>query len=175
MKKFLGLLSLIMFLHVGNAQTDSTAYLQKVSSLDSIMTTLYDVISGEAGQARDWDLFRFLYKDGAHLIPTGQARDGSYRLRYDTPDDYIEKSGPYLLEHGFFEQEIHRETQQFGNIAHIFSTYQCFKSAKEKEPFMRGINSVQLIFDGTRWWIVNIYWAQESDTSPIPANYLPEE
>jgi hypothetical protein len=37
---------------------------------------------------------------------------------------------------------------------------------------MRGINSIQLFNDGNRWWIVNIYWQQESAEDPIPDMYL---
>ena len=37
-----------------------------VASIDAIMKAVYDVISGDAGQKRDWDRFRSLfYKDAA--------------------------------------------------------------------------------------------------------------
>jgi len=39
---------------------------------------------------------------------------------------------------------------------------------------MRGINSIQLFYDGSRWWIVSIYWQQESPEYPIPEKYLSE-
>lgn len=155
------------------SQKDSTEYLKKVQTVDAIMGTLYDVISGDKGKERDWDLFRYLFKDGAKLIPSGQAKDGSYKLRYDTPEDYISKSGKWLEENGFHEREIYRELQQFGNIAHVMSTYKCFHTKDDKEPFMRGINSIQLMYDNERWWIVNIYWAQETPDNPIPENFLP--
>lgn len=92
-----------------------------------------------------------------------------------TPDDYIGSSGKWLVENGFFEKEIHRSVNTFGNITHIFSTYESFKSEADDKPFMRGINSIQLLNDGTRWWIINIYWTQESQENPIPKTYLPEK
>ncbi len=91
-----------------------------------------------------------------------------------TVDDYITVSGPWLVDNGFYEKEIHREVQVFGNIAQVFSTYECFHSKTDETPFMRGINSIQLLFDGQRWWIINIYWAQATAENPIPKAYLPE-
>lgn len=157
------------------SQTDSTnldeKYLEKVSSIDSVISNLYGVISGEKGAERNWELFHYLFKDGAQMIPSGESKSGEYKLRYSTPADYVKGSGKYLVENGFFEKEIHREVQQFGNIVHVFSSYECFHSKKDKKPFMRGINSIQLIFDNNRWWVVNIYWAQESKLSPIPKEF----
>ena len=157
------------------SQTDSIdldkKYLKKVESLDAIIKTLYGVISGEKGEERNWELFQYLYKDGAKMIPSGEAKSGVYKMRYTTAEEYIESSGKWLFDNGFYEEEIHREVQQFGNIAHIFSTYQCFHSKKDKQPFMRGINSIQLIYDNTRWWVVNIYWAQENEKNPIPKEF----
>jgi|SRR5207245_1916258 len=65
-----------------------------------------------------------------------------------------------------------RRTEQFGHIAHVWSTYESRHSEDDPEPFMRGINSIQLFYDGNRWWIVNIYWQQESVEDPIPEKYL---
>jgi hypothetical protein len=149
-------------------------YLEKVKTLDSTIKTLYAVISGEKGVERDWELFKFLFKPDARLIPTGENNEGDFMVRYMKPDDYVKGSGKWLVENGFFEKEIYRKTDVFGNIAQVFSTYESFKSEADESPFMRGINSIQLVNDGKRWWVVNIYWAQESEDNPIPKNYLPK-
>ena len=78
-------------------------------------------------------------------------------------------------ENGFFEKEIHREVNTFGNITQAFSTYESFRSETDELPFARGINSIQLLNDGNRWWIINIYWTQESEQNPIPEAYLPKK
>ena len=150
-------------------------YLKKVQTLDSTIETLYAVISGEKGETRDWDLMRFLFKPDAKLIPSGKDSNGEYQVRYMTPDDYINSSGKWLVDNGFFEKEIHRKTNTFGNITHIFSTYEAFKSESDKKPFMRGINSIQLLNGGNRWWIINIYWTQETEENPIPKKYLSKQ
>ena len=157
-----------------NAQEEVNKYDEKVQTLDSTLETLYAVISGEKGKERDWELFRFLFKPDAKLIPSGKNQEGFYDLRYMSPDDYIKSSGSWLIENGFFEKEIHRELDTFGNITQVFSTYESYNSEKDEIPFMRGINSIQLLNDGERWWIVNIYWAQETKEHPIPQNYLPK-
>jgi hypothetical protein len=64
-------------------------------------------------------------------------------------------------------------TEEFGHIAHVFSTYASFANADDPEPFARGINSFQLMHDGERWWIVTLYWENESPEQPIPVKYLP--
>ena len=168
---------LLMFLtHIGIlAQNNEQDYPGKVQTLDSTLKTLYGVISGEKGEARDWELFKYLFKPNAKLIPSGKNPQGLYGLRYMTPDDYINTSGNWLVENGFFEKEIYRKVDSFGNISQVFSTYESYRSEKDDIPFMRGINSIQLLNDGKRWWIVNIYWTQESQDNPIPSEYLPKE
>lgn len=156
------------------AQEKTQTNLNKVATLDATLQTLYGVISGEAGEARDWDLFRYLFHPDAKLIPTGQDKEGVHKARFMTPDDYINASGKWLVENGFFEVEISRSVNTFGNITQVFSTYESYRSKADTEPFMRGINSIQLMYDNARWWIINIYWMQESQANPIPQEYLPK-
>ena len=78
-----------------------------------------------------------------------------------------------MAEHGFYEREIHRKTERFGNIVHAMSTYETYWSEDDAEPFMRGINSIQLLYRDGRWWVVTIFWDNESPENPIPAEYLP--
>ncbi|MAP55715.1 hypothetical protein [Altibacter sp.] len=154
-------------------ENEDLKYLEKVQTIDSTISTLYAVISGEKGAARDWELFRYLFASEAKLIPTGKASDGTSTVRYMTPEVYIAASQQWLLDNGFFEKEIFRVEERFGNIAHVFSTYASFYSEEDPEPFMRGINSIQLFFDGARWWVVNIYWTPETTETPIPKKYAP--
>lgn len=143
-----------------------------VGSQDAIVAALYDVISGPAGQKRNWDRFRSLFVPGARLIPTGVGPDAKARIRTMTPDEYATASGPRLEQNGFFEREISRTGETFGNITHAFSTYESRRAAADEKPFARGINSIQLFNDGTRWWIVTVYWDSERPQNPIPAKYL---
>ncbi|WP_405570841.1 hypothetical protein [Winogradskyella sp. Asnod2-B02-A] len=157
-----------------SAQTEKKDYSKNVNSIDSTVASLYSVISGDKGVKRDWDLFKHLFKKDAKLIATGKNKKGETNILYMSPDDYIKTSGKWLVDNGFHEVEIKRKSQIFGNIAHVFSTYEAFKSKDEEQPFMRGINSIQLFNDGKRWWIVNVYWMQESEENSIPEAYLPK-
>ena len=155
-----------------------------VASLDSIIAALYDVISGPAGRRRDWDRFRSLFAPGARLIPTGPRRppgtpadaplagNEEYAPRALTPEEYIQRSGPFLEGQGFFERETARRTEQFGHIAHAFSTYEGKRKADDPKPFVRGINSIQLVNDGKRWWIVTVFWEAETERTPLPEKYM---
>ncbi len=143
-----------------------------VKSMDGILAALYDVISGPGGKKRDWDRFRSLFWPGARLIPTGRRATGESGIRVLTPEEYIASSAPYLEKEGFFEREIARHVDQYGNIAQVFSTYESRHKAEEP-PFTRGINSIQLVNDGQRWWIVTVFWQGETKDAPIPAQYLP--
>ena len=144
-----------------------------VESIDAIIAASYDVISGPVGKKRDWNRDRSLFYPGARLIPTAKpgANDGLAPQIMDV-DGFIARVEPYFAEHGFFETEIARRTEQFGHIAHVWSTYESRYSADDSKPFMRGINSFQLFYDGNRWWIVNIFWQQESAEDPIREEYL---
>jgi hypothetical protein len=143
-----------------------------VATMDAIVAAVYDVISGPAGQKRNWDRFRSLFLPGARLIPTGRRPTGEVGSRVLTPEDYIERSSPLLEKNGFFEREISRRMERYGNIAHIFSTYESRHTTADEKPFARGINSIQLMNDGKRWWIVTIFWLGEDEKNPLPAEYL---
>jgi hypothetical protein len=142
-----------------------------VASIDAIIKALYDGISGRAGEKRDWDFERSLYYPGARLIPTAM-KPGSERTEPEPNlldvEGFIARVQPYFEKNGFYEYEVARVTEQFGQIAHVWSTYESKHSIDDPEPFMRGINSIQLFHDGSRWWIVSIYWQQESDKYAIP-------
>jgi hypothetical protein len=146
---------------------------EDVASIDAILAALYGTISGDVGQKRDWDRFRSLFYPGAKLVPTGTPKDSdTAQARMITPEDYVARIGPRLERIGFHEIEIARKIDQFGNIAHAFSTYDGRPKSSEAPP-VRGINSIQLFNDGKRWWVMNIFWMQESEKFPIPQAYLP--
>ena len=146
-----------------------------VESIDAIIAASYDVISGPAGKKRDWDRERSLFAPGARLIPTatvpGQTDVALAPLVLDV-EGYIARVEPLFAKEGFYETEVARRVEQFGQIAHVWSTYESRHDQGEQEPFMRGINSFQLFHDGNRWWILSIYWQHESNKHPIPAKYL---
>src|SRR5919201_27574 len=116
-----------------------------VSSVDAIVAAVYDVISGPAGAKRDWDRMRSLFVPGARLIPAIATPEGGAIARVTDVDGYIQRASPAFEKDGFFEREISRKVDSFGNIAHVFSTYESRHAPGDPAPFARGINSFQLL------------------------------
>jgi hypothetical protein len=148
-----------------------------VSSMDALIASIYASISGPAG-TRDWDRLRSLFHPAARLMSCSRPRDvppGEVNsMRVFSVEEFIKAIEPRVKAEGFFEREIARRVDRFGAVAHVFSTYESRHSENEEEPFTRGINSIQLFFDGNRWWTVTIFWDSERPSQPIPADYLPK-
>ena len=142
-------------------------------SIDAIIHALYDTISGPAGQERDWDRFASLFFPGARLVRTSVAPDGTSQASAMDVQAYQEDTASYFRTESFHEKEIARRTELFGNIAHVFSTYEARHQPDDAQPFKRGINSIQLFNDARRWWVVSVLWDNEREGNPIPAQYLP--
>jgi hypothetical protein len=156
-----------------------------VSSVDNILAALYDVISGPAGKARDWDRMRSLFIPDARMMPTSPVRpagtkpgtpltgDEGYATHVIDVEGYIERASPFFATEGFYEKEVARRSETYGHIVHVWSTYESRHKPDDATPFARGINSFQLMFDGKRWWVVGILWEGETPKTPLPAQYLP--
>jgi hypothetical protein len=145
-----------------------------VESIDAIIGAAYDVISGPAGKKRDWNRERSLFYPGARLIPTASVpgrNDVDLEPQMLDVEGYISRVEP-LLQKSFYEKEVARRTDQFGRIAHVWSTYESRHDPSDPKPFMRGINSFQLFNDGSRWWILSVCWQHETAEHAIPGKYL---
>ncbi len=140
-----------------------------VQSIDSIMAALYDVISGPAGD-RDYDRLRSLFALNANMAASNLNNpEGITRM---TVEGYVRRAGAMFRRMGFFEVELNRITEQYGNVAHVYSTYESRRDPSDAEPFDRGINSIQLFHDGERWWIHSLIWESERSGHEVPEKYL---
>lgn len=144
-----------------------------IATIDGIIDALYDTISGEAGEPRDIRRFRSLFLPGARLIPTTPDPKGGTTAQVLDIDQYFKYANEHFKVAGFYEREATRRTDRFGNIAHVFSTYESRHAADDAVPFSRGINSIQLLRDGARWWVVTILWDAERPDNLLPEKYLP--
>lgn len=142
-----------------------------LTSIDGLMGALYDVISGPAGKKRNWDRMRGLFAPEARMGITGKRRDGEIVRRLFTVEEYITQNAKALLEIGFFEKELVRHIDSYGQMAQVFSSYESRHALTDEKPFARGINSLLLWNDGKRWWILNIFWQAESTDNPLPAAF----
>jgi len=142
-----------------------------VATPQAIVAALYDSISGPAGQKRDWDRMRSLFAPGARLVPVSQRADGSGAFRPMTVEEYITGNAKAMEEGGFHEKEIFSHSDTFGRIVQVFSTYEARRKADDLQPLMRGINSIQLLGDGKRWWIANVMWQAENPGLKVPKEF----
>ena len=142
-----------------------------VATLDGLIAAYYDVISGPAGQPRQWSRDRTLYIPEIRFVSMSVGKDGKPVAHKMSHQEFVDASNAGVLK-GFYEKEIHRDMQRFGNIAHIFSTYE--SRIKVDGPIIaRGINSIEAYRDGKRWWIASAIWDEERKENPLPPQYLP--
>jgi hypothetical protein len=143
-----------------------------VGSIDAVIAGLYDVISGPAGQARSWDRLRALLHPHGRLLRMNLLPEARVEVVAMNIEEFIVMADPFLATRGFHERELARRVEQFGHIAHVFSTYEASGDPDGGNPLGRGINSIQLWHDGQRWWVMSLLWDDERPGSPIPARYL---
>jgi hypothetical protein len=145
----------------------------KFGTIQSTLQELYASISGDAGQPRDQARFEAIFWPSAQLTAVGKDSLGAWQLRYMSLQQFFQAMQSFTSKQGFFELQQNAKVEQWDHMAHVWSTY---KSRRESAgpPFAAGINSIQLFHDGSRWWVVNIYWQQEYPESPIPKAYLPK-
>jgi hypothetical protein len=105
------------------------------------------------------------------MIAARPGPEGGAVAWFLTVPEFIDANRKYLDKGGYTEKEVARRTESYGNIAHVWSTYEG-RRGNSTEPTSRGIYSAQLLKDKDRWWIVNLFWDFERAESPIPDRYL---
>jgi hypothetical protein len=139
-----------------------------VNSLDAIMHAAYASISGPAGP-RDWNRFRSLFIPQARFTQVGKGPDGSPFVISWGVEDFVHDAGASFSKEPFFENAIVNQPARYGNMTQVLSSYESRRAPGER-PFQRGVNSFQVLNDGSRWWIVSIFWDSERPDNPLPAN-----
>lgn len=134
-----------------------------VRTIDGVMRAFYEVVNVAPDQKRQWGRDRTLYAPWVRFVAIGAER-----TVFDH-QAFVDDTEP-LVRAGFSEQELKRTTLQYGNIAHVASSYQTHSVSSGSS---RGVNFVQLYFDGQRWWVSNVVWQTEDADHPIPAALLP--
>jgi hypothetical protein len=143
---------------------------EDVKSINAILVAIYDVISGPAG-ARDWNRFRSLFLPQARFTEVSTTPDGSKMILAWNVDEFVRDAGEVFSKDSFYERAIVNRPMSFGNMTQVFSSYESRRSPSAK-PFERGINSLQLLNDGKRWWVLSILWDVERPGNPLPANFV---
>jgi hypothetical protein len=150
-----------------------------VDNVDHLVNALYGVVSGPAGQPRNWSRFRSLFLPTGRLgivraaAPSVGGKPGSAGdVVVFTPDTFVERDTPYFAKNSFYERSVANRVETFGNLTNVWSTYESRHEAKDDKPFTRGINSLQLVKAQGRYWIASLVWEDEHDGLTLPQKYL---
>jgi hypothetical protein len=138
-------------------------------TLDDLIKALDDAVSGPAD--KDRTCMRQLLLPDARLIPVGKGKDGTIGPHVLNVDDWITRvkaRGSAV----FYEHQVKYSSDVYGHIAHLWSTYE-IRPTPDGKAEMRGINSIQAVFNGTEWKVVEILWQAETPDESIPQKYLP--
>lgn len=153
---------------------------EDVASPEAVVQAIYESISGpaEKDEPHHWDRLRSLFLPDARLVlvrwQSPEGEEEKILRRWDV-EGFIEAAKGFYHQSAFYEREIDRRIDRFGNIAQVFSTYESRVGSKESEPVARGINSVQLVRTEGRWWIAHLVWDVERPDNPIPEPYVQED
>jgi hypothetical protein len=147
-------------------------YSNDTQTIESTISSVFDVISGTPGKNRDWNRFRNLFVSTAQFIvaPTNKS-SGKNNLIVRNIDEVIESQSKWFKSNPLFENCVFQIKEEFRHLAHVLCTYESKKN--KDELYGRGISSFQLMNDGERWWIVNWFWLGAGDQKSIPKKYLP--
>lgn len=145
---------------------------EDVSSIDGIIRAYYQVVSGPAGQPREWGRDATLYIPGVRFVVFSKDRNGKTSAQSMTHQEFVDSSDRAMVAKGFYEREIHRIVHRAGDVAHILSTAE--NSASPNGPAQgRSIDSLELYWDGKRWWIASANVWELSSGESLPAEFLP--
>ncbi|NJM53695.1 MAG: nuclear transport factor 2 family protein [Blastocatellia bacterium] len=140
-----------------------------VSTIDGIIKAFYETISGGKGVQRQWSRDKTLYTPDVRFVAMSE-QDGKIRASVMNHANYVNGSNEFFVNEGFTEKEIGRIERRFGNIAHVFSSYEFWTEGKTAKT--RGVNSIELFWDGTRWWISAASWDEERPNNRIGKEFL---
>jgi hypothetical protein len=144
---------------------------EDVGSVDGVLRAFYEVTNIAPGAPRQWARDRTLYVPWIRFVALGHGTTGRSQVTVWTHDEFVAASDP-LFEKGFVEREIHRVTRTYGNMVHVDSTYEALVGTGSPVQ-ARGVNSLELYFDGQRWWVASVVWQSEDAAHPIPPELLP--
>ena len=146
------------------------------SSVDAIVAAMYQSVSHGPEDEPNWKRMHEIFLPVGVLIPPKRPDATEFAvLDVDAFQERVRKGMAAAKERGdstaFFESEVARKTDCYGNVCQIFSTYEGRHAPGDEKPFVRGINAIQLVKDGKRWWIASVAWDTEKEGNPMPKEY----
>lgn len=154
------------FLSIG-LMGQNNSFEKDATSIDALMKASYEVVSGEKGAKRQWERDRYLHHPNAvySFFDYKKGRQVTMSLQ-----EFHKLTDEMTFTTAFYENEINREVRVFGNIAQVWSTYET-RLEKDGKVARRGINSIQLVYENNRWYIISWIFSGEDERNKIPATF----
>jgi hypothetical protein len=137
---------------------------------EGLIKALYGMVSIDPGPEPDWNMFRDVFLEEALLV---FAPRGSQPMRPMSVDGFIQDWKDFfrdadLEERGFYETIAAMKVTEFGSLAHAFVIFEPRFGEGGPEIQLRGLDSIELSHDGTRWWVAAITTDFEGPDKTIP-------
>lgn len=167
MKQFLFYVTTLVFMTTMNLKAQNTSFENDAKTIEALMKASYEVVSGEKGAKRQWDRDYYLHHPKAVYSYFDRKKQEQVTM---TLQEFHKETDEMVFNTAFYENEINREVRFFGNVAHVWSTYET-RLEKGGKVERRGINSIQLIFENNRWYIISWTFSGETDQNIIPKTF----
>ena len=167
MKQFLFYLVTLMFIMTTSLKAQNKSFENDTKTIDALMRASYEVVSGEKGTKRQWERDNYLHHPKAVYSYFDKKKQEQVVM---TLQEFHKETDDMVFNTAFYENEINREVRIFGNIAHVWSTYET-RLVKGGKVERRGINSIQLIFEHNRWYIISWIFSAETNNNLIPKTF----
>jgi hypothetical protein len=123
------------------------------------LSKLYEVISFEEGAEPNWSGLQAVFHERARITRiTPEGSDYLEPASFLAMTRNMVELGAYT---SFYEFELEREVRKFGNMAQVWSLYETRRNRSAEKPLGRGINSIQLIYEGDRWRVLGLLWDEQ--------------
>ncbi|WP_312923900.1 hypothetical protein [Empedobacter brevis] len=167
MKQFLFYVTTLVFMTTMNLKAQNTSFENDAKTIEALMKASYEVVSGEKGAKRQWERDHYLHHPKAVYSYFDRKKQEQVTM---TLQEFHKETDEMVFNTAFYENEINREVRVFGNVAHVWSTYET-RLEKGGKVERRGINSIQLIFENNRWYIISWTFSGETDQNIIPKTF----
>ncbi|MBK7434072.1 MAG: hypothetical protein IPI66_09355 [Chitinophagaceae bacterium] len=165
------LMSVLFLMQATAFGQQKTVFGDEVGTLDGIMKAYYEVVSVKKGEKISYPRDSALHAPKALVGLPARTKEGKFYMKLVSLKEYHLMSDAGLEKDGFDEKEISRKVESFGAMYHVWSTYES-RNVADGPLIDRGINSIELYFDGTRFWITSWSFENESKDQKIPLKYL---
>jgi hypothetical protein len=168
-KTILTLISIIFAFNSLFGQTNEEKYAEDVQSVNAIINAYYDVVSGSSSEPWEFERDKYIHSKNAvitKLDESGKAESHNLEAEY-IPLGLSPKED-------FYEKELKRIVSTYGNIAQVWSAFE-IRTDPKTESNIRGLNSIQLHYESSRWYIDSWICEMESEKSSVVAKFVSKE